>query len=766
MISKQLWACSLLFLHIVTLTPKNIYQPLVQEMTKSIPSEHPTEEQIAFLNLCRAFEQAGIESNLTSAENWQAINSVKTFQELLPKYNRTLTNSGYLALGGMLASFNDDAANLQQKIAIQKYLTSNPEVMRELHNILCSMKPSENTFAHFFRQFTPEEQAELDQKNTQLYFSMPVLNKLNETSLALEIGPRTNQLLSATSVVLPILIASASHKLWATYHSLEDKERETLEKLNEVYQLDHQTKWDSLSQKLKAYKFWDKSKKQGPSEAQQKLQALIKQENCQNIEELTDKYHKQYLKASQDSIDYINSNPRLTWDVSGLKKVIELGPENLPNFFPFLIKRTSKVASNAYQELKTQTCYYKTKADFMQDPYYQKHPNKAALLAGANTVLAVSIIASAIGFIPYYWHTRYKSTKNLLDLIYEKQQDLIALGYALHTMQTLQTTLHKDARLKDLMSKQHTKLTELFDCYNPNTSKDLKSLVNTLMSWSFQGSESYLFSQQGKILATHHLFVRIKDQLVPYFEALGQVDAYLAIAKIYTEFEHHPRVRFCLPEFVNTNRPVLHAHAYWHPYIDPNKVVTNDVFMDQNYAANMIITGPNAGGKTTSLMSLIINIIFAQAFGIAPSSRLILTAFSKVHSYLDITTNLQEGLSLFAAEVDRAKKLKDSIASCSLLQKTFTIIDEIFSGTDPKVAADVGFTFASQLAAFLNSMTIITTHFKELTGLEEKTGKYTNFKVADATINPDGSITYPFKLVPGISNQNIATQMLANQGLI
>jgi DNA mismatch repair protein MutS len=185
-----------------------------------------------------------------------------------------------------------------------------------------------------------------------------------------------------------------------------------------------------------------------------------------------------------------------------------------------------------------------------------------------------------------------------------------------------------------------------------------------------------------------------------------------------------------------------------------------------NDIKNLMITGPNAGGKTTSLMSLVINIIFAQSFGIAPSAKLVMTPFAKIHSYLDITTNLQEGLSLFAAEVDRAKKLKNSILSCSEGQKTFTIIDEIFSGTAPDVASDVGSKFATNLGEMKHSMTIITTHFKELTKVGENSGTFTNYKVADATIMPDGKIVYPFKIVPGISTQNIAQHMLEQESII
>ncbi|HSW76238.1 MAG TPA: hypothetical protein VLG50_04305, partial [Candidatus Saccharimonadales bacterium] len=211
--------------------------------------------------------------------------------------------------------------------------------------------------------------------------------------------------------------------------------------------------------------------------------------------------------------------------------------------------------------------------------------------------------------------------------------------------------------------------------------------------------------------------------------------------------------------------PMLQAQGYWHPLINPNFVVTNDVTMGQG-TANLIITGPNAGGKTTSLMSLIINIIFAQSFGIAPSNSLKMTPFAKIHSYLDITTNLQEGLSLFAAEVDRAKKLKISIQSCTPGQKTFTIIDEIFSGTNPDVASDIGFKFVKQLGEMTHSMAIITTHFPRLTDLEKETTRFKNYKVADAIIAANGAISYPFKLVKGASTQNIAQHMLSNEGII
>lgn len=104
--------------------------------------------------------------------------------------------------------------------------------------------------------------------------------------------------------------------------------------------------------------------------------------------------------------------------------------------------------------------------------------------------------------------------------------------------------------------------------------------------------------------------------------------------------------------------------------------------------------------------------------------------------------------------------------SCSSNEKTFTIIDEIFSGTNPDVASNVGYTFADQLGQIDHSMAIITTHFPRLTDLESQTSHYTNYKVADATIAQDGTVSYPFKLEKGKSSQNIAQHMLEHEGII
>lgn len=822
----------------------HLYDQLMPQLLRNVNVENSSPEELCLINACRAHSEFGTRFPVTGVENWQAINSIEMFNAILPHYSRATTASGYIALARQCAQMTNDTTTLQKRVDLNAYLDQNQSKAQQLDKIVSNASLAEQTFTTLFKTVSEEEQLQLDEIHAQLYFSSFGLDRLNESSLALEVGPRLNQLHTAAWCTIPPIIASAIHKqsyFWAQQFQL-NIEVAQLEDIN--YKKNNRYGWyeynsdrngnpkerhyknyqDYVAKKeaeLQHYKTSDEFKdipsfikETAISMAEKNIELLKKHasitneqrneeikainEKLKTLDASTQATPSQVLKKLQEELkkkdkktltddekiiigidsENHNASPATILAMTDLKvwfknipkplaqEAFKEGVGNLPSFAYDAVTKFPIYAVKTVYHHTTQQPLYHSQKELLIANGWDKDSFKTKLLAGATTGYVYFWVTAAVAFYPYMLYRRYHSTKTLLDLIHEKQKELLTIGHLVKSMHMVHKIIENDSTLRNAMSGEYQKFAELFDMKNSNTSADLKTLISSLLSSSFQGNDSYFCSQEGKILATHHLLTRIKGQLVPYLEAFGQVDAYLAISKLHQEFKHHPRVQFCLPEFVNGTTPVLDVQGYWHPLIDANKVVPNDLSMGHSSNnANLIITGPNAGGKTTSLMSLIINIIFAQSFGIAPSSSLRITPFAKIHSYLDITTNLQEGLSLFAAEVDRAKKLKQSISSCLPGQLTFTIIDEIFSGTDPKVASEVGFTFASQLGEMNHSMTIITTHFPALTELETKTKRFTNYKVA-ATINADGSIYYPFKLIPGISTQNIAHQMLHNQGIL
>jgi|GEM_PF-643256 len=840
----------------------HLYQQLCPKILTNINVQEPTEQDMLLINACLAFENNGTNHPVIAADTWDAINSVEWYSRLLPSYARTQTTSGYIALATQSAQMNDNMTDLQRKTTLTNYFNNNASVQEKLQKLIHEAGRAEQYFFYNFRTITEEEQEELDKIEQKLYFSHFGLDKFNEHSAALELGPRLNQLHTFLWCTIPPIIMSAFYKKIQYYHewkelekkqfvlqliqknngikdviSKEIAERDEIQaKLNinpkaiqrthivndlfaeipyselldacnaKINQLEQykdiklseipnqltsiETTMDQLNTKHNSLAhFYDETIKE-LSEKQSKKIELSKGElaflkNHESNEDLNIKIvfdmigqglkdeHRSILKffgiPAIETLPPFDASPKTTISnvvIPYSKDFFKQGFYYMPtSICDSVTKAPSAIARTIYTHITEQPVYHATKKNLCKQDW---KPDAYSTMAMATTYTATTYATRlvAMAAYPYMLYLRYKSTTQLLTLIHDKQKNLIVMGHWLKSMQLLLSVMQHDATLQKLMPSEYQALQELFNPNSTKTSADLKYLVQQLLSSSFQGSDSYLLSQQGKILATHHLMVRIKGELVPYFETHGQIDAYLAVAKLYQEFKNHPRVTFCIPTFVESAKPIMDIDGYWHPLIDPTFVVTNTLNIGNGNIKNLMITGPNAGGKTTSLMSLIINVIFAQSFGIAPSTRFTLTPFTKIHSYLDITTNLQEGLSLFAAEVDRAKKLKQSILSCTPGQKTFTIIDEIFSGTNPQVASDVGFQFAANLGEMQHSMTIITTHFPRLTDLEKETNTFTNYKVADATIMPDGKVVYPFKLVPGISTQNIAAHMLHQQGII
>ncbi|MCK4651321.1 hypothetical protein KAT08_04070 [Candidatus Babeliales bacterium] len=295
-----------------------------------------------------------------------------------------------------------------------------------------------------------------------------------------------------------------------------------------------------------------------------------------------------------------------------------------------------------------------------------------------------------------------------------------------------------------------------------NENDSLNKLLNLIQSETLKNKAS-LFSHKGIILTTNLLLKKTKKKLENLVEAVGNLDAYLSCAKLFNEFEKK-QVKFCFANFAKSEKPFIKAEEFWHPLININKVVTNNLIVGtENYRPNMVITGPNAGGKSCILKSITLCLIMAQTLGIAPASSLTFTPFKSISTYLNITDNVNEGNSLFKAEVLRTQNLIDKIKNSKEGEFNFTVFDEIFNGTSPVEGAAAAYSVATHIGTFKNSISLIATHFPILTNLENNTETFSNYKV---TVNQykNGNIEYPYKLQQGASDQHIALDILKNQG--
>lgn len=291
---------------------------------------------------------------------------------------------------------------------------------------------------------------------------------------------------------------------------------------------------------------------------------------------------------------------------------------------------------------------------------------------------------------------------------------------------------------------------------------DLCRLLTLFCHPSFKEKPSFT-THKGRSLLCFKLMNEQKAFFEDIFAAVGEIDAYVSLAKLFKE-KQSGRAAYCFVQCVMSPKPMIDIKDFWNPFVDEKKVVFNSLALGtDDHAGNMIITGPNAGGKSTVLKAIAIDLLMAQSFGIAPASAMKFTPFSKITSYMNVRDDIAAGNSLFKAQVLRAQELFEFVQSLDNNKFCFVIIDEMFNGTSPREAEASAYSVAKNLGQHANAMCAIATHFSMLTSLEKDTHLFNNYNV-QVERSSDGKIVYPFKLKSGISHQHIALDILKAQG--
>jgi len=172
---------------------------------------------------------------------------------------------------------------------------------------------------------------------------------------------------------------------------------------------------------------------------------------------------------------------------------------------------------------------------------------------------------------------------------------------------------------------------------------------------------------------------------------------------------------------------------------------------------NLLISGPNASGKTTILKSVFLNVILSQQFGYGCYEKASIRCYDTFHSYLNIPDTSGRD-SLFQAEARRCKEILDSITEHPE-QTHLCIFDEIYSGTNPKDAVTCATMYLSGLNGHKDKVDyMITTHYIEVCEHFKDKPLVKNKKMN--VKESKEKIEYNYKMVDGISYVNGGTFIL------
>lgn len=340
-------------------------------------------------------------------------------------------------------------------------------------------------------------------------------------------------------------------------------------------------------------------------------------------------------------------------------------------------------------------------------------------------------------------------------LVHDKMK---GVATALRSLRRVYILLNNNEHLKHLLADDYCHLQTLFDT---TLEREVQSFLKMLSSHRFHHTSSF-FINTGHALVAFKMFSKIKAELELPLMALGRIDAHVSIAQLYNEHEHTNNP-YCFARCHELDHPMIDVQDFWNPCIKAKVIVPNSVSLGVDQPINMIITGPNAGGKSTLLKGLGSAIVLTQGLGITPARRADITIFSMILTYLNIVDDLAGGNSLFKNQVLRMQKIFNLVKALQSGQQALVLLDEMFNGTAPQEAEACAYGVAYLLGQQSNVVNIIATHYKNLTQLPYVLDSYKNYHVS-VSKEFDGTIKYPFKLEEGISDQHVALDILASEG--
>lgn len=265
--------------------------------------------------------------------------------------------------------------------------------------------------------------------------------------------------------------------------------------------------------------------------------------------------------------------------------------------------------------------------------------------------------------------------------------------------------------------------------------------------------------EQSKTLE-YKLFVKIRDDIKKSIkriqdlaDAVASIDVLQSFAAVSEEY------RFVRPTL--TTQHVVEVKDGRHPVVEKvlghQQYVPNDVNLGEDTSI-LLITGPNMSGKSTYMRQMALCVVMNQMGCFVPAKQAKLPVFDKIFTRIGAADDLISGQSTFMVEMKEANDAIENATPNSLI-----LFDEIGRGT----ATYDGMALAQAIIEYVHNnigaKTLFSTHYHELTVLDESLKRLQNVHVGATESN--GELVFLHKIQSGPADKSYGIHVAKLAGL-
>ncbi|MCU9611979.1 DNA mismatch repair protein MutS [Caldibacillus lycopersici] len=258
-----------------------------------------------------------------------------------------------------------------------------------------------------------------------------------------------------------------------------------------------------------------------------------------------------------------------------------------------------------------------------------------------------------------------------------------------------------------------------------------------------------LEAEEKSIDLEYDLFLQIREHVKKYIPRLqnlakkvSELDCLQCFATISEER------RYVKPTFSDDRKLAIVEGR--HPVVEKvmaiQAYVPNDCFMNADREL-LLITGPNMSGKSTFMRQVALTAILAQIGCFVPADQAILPIFDQIFTRIGAADDLISGQSTFMVEMLEAQNAISHATENSLI-----LFDEIGRGTSTYDGMALAQAMIEYIHEKIGAKTLFSTHYHELTILQDSLEKLVNVHVS--AVERNGHVVFLHKIKEGAADKS------------